>query len=110
MKTCLGCKQTLDLSLFYGGQGPKRDGFSTRCRKCHNLLCVERVRKSPARRARQYASKRAWNLRNPNRKAIHEGRTVFMQNPGAPSALVKLEEMLLNLNRAIAQKRKEQTV
>jgi pyruvate/2-oxoacid:ferredoxin oxidoreductase beta subunit len=26
------------------------------------------------------------------------------------AALVKLEEMLLNLNRAIAQKRKEQTV
>jgi hypothetical protein len=110
MKTCIGCKQSLDLSAFYGGNGPNRDAFSSRCRKCFNAACVERVRKSPARRAQQYQSKRRWYLGNPDRKAIHEGRTVFLQNPEAPAGLVQLEKLVLNFNRAIAQKRKAETV
>ncbi len=92
-KVCGGCAEALPLERFY--RTAKQ--IHTLCKRCHNARCVDRVRQSPARQAKQAVAKRAWTVRNPERKRWHEGRAVFLGNTQAPACLVALERLAVTL-------------
>lgn len=94
-KHCPGCQLVKPLSDFYRTARQ----VLTLCKRCHNSRCTTRVRTSSVRRAQQSRAKRAWSRANPVRKAIHEGRTVFLHQPSAPAALCQLELLILDLAR-----------
>jgi hypothetical protein len=51
------------------------------------------VRRSPARRAQQYAAKVRWGRANPLRKLAHEGKVFFLHRAAAPPTLRALETL-----------------
>jgi hypothetical protein len=59
--------------------------------------------RSEASKRQQAAARRAWAKNHPERKRIHEGRGIVLQNPAAPSGLVKLERTIMKLTAAISR-------
>lgn len=107
MKRCLKCGLEKAEADFYRQTG-LGDRLQSRCKVCHNAACHARRRANPAYRAKQYAAKKRWNARNPERVLLHvrrcEGRLIWdPRETGVPLICRELESLLHGLNEAIHQ-------
>lgn len=97
MKRCIGCKHSLDLSLFSQNKH-KRDGLDSYCKLCMKVRSAEHYRKNAEKRRQQTM---AWLAANPGKNAEYSLKW-RMANPGAQS-LCDRAHYVKNRNALLAQ-------
>jgi len=105
MKRCLNCQQVKPVADYYKQAGGRT--CLPLCKVCHNAACLARKKSNPDYRARQYAAKKRWEQRNPQRVKTHRlrclGRLIWdPRQEGVPSLCLELEAALQKLREAIA--------
>jgi len=93
VKVCKACGEEKDETEFY------RSAIQImgKCKACWNDAAMQRA---PRYRVKQRAAKKAWQVRHPERKRIHEGRAIFLGRPESPPILVAAERALVALTLA----------
>jgi hypothetical protein len=93
-KVCRACGEAKPLGEFYRSVRQ----VQPYCIPCHNAKCVARVKASPVLRRKQSAAKARWQAAHPERKRVHEGRSIFLQRPESPALLQTLERAVMALS------------